>query len=62
METIQENNVKMKINDMNDMKDTIDTLTNEDIKSMINILDICCQRGSFRINLIFFGIHRWYRI
>ena len=47
MEPIPENkesNVTMNINENNG-----NNLTNEDLQSMINILNICCQRGSFRI-------------
>lgn len=49
METIKEevkkstSNVKMNI--VND-----NHLTNDDVQSMINILQLCSQRGAFRIN------------
>lgn len=47
METIQEEvkNSNIKMNVIND-----NNLTNDDIQSMINILNLCSQRGAFRIN------------
>ena len=44
MEKITEdttNNISMDINDTG--------FVSEDIQSMINVLNICCQRGAFRV-------------
>jgi hypothetical protein len=48
MEPIDEtkqSNVKMNINEV----DNNNNLTIEDIKSMVNIIELCSQRGAFRI-------------
>ena len=44
---IDDNNIKMNITDNeNDIRD----VSVSDLKSMISILNICSQRGGFRIN------------
>ena len=47
MEPISEdttNNISMNINDNQNTE-----LISEDIQSMINVLNLCCQRGAFRV-------------
>tara|TARA_B100001094_G_C18180408_1_gene800579 strand:+ start:1123 stop:1332 length:210 start_codon:yes stop_codon:yes gene_type:complete len=41
----KQSNVEMKINNNNN-----NNLTNDDIQSMINILQLCSQRGAFRVD------------
>lgn len=46
---IDDNNIKMNITDTDNEND-IRNVSVSDLKSMISVLNICSQRGSFRIN------------